>query len=39
MILEFTLFVVGVALGYVLGNLLLNFINTDGKVIRRHDRY
>ena len=39
MILEFITFVVGIALGYVLGNLLLNFINTEGKVIRRHDRY
>jgi len=39
MIIEFITFVVGIALGYVLGNLLLNFINMEGKVIRRHDRY
>ena len=39
MIFEFITFVVGVALGYVLGELLLRAINGDCKVLSRHGRY
>ena len=39
MILEFVVFVVGIALGYALGTLLLKAINGTCKVLNRHDRY